>query len=175
MMALLGFFFSLRTQELFALRPMDFRAGSQASFLECCKVMGRFKLFSKFAVHVHRQRKKNGEFNHPKSYSNGWFSCFHEQGAKEIVKRLKVIEDKEQLIFDHLPDWNIKLWKRKGIPNITLKDLRRASLYWLGHQNDIDLVALKHHARHSKVDTTMLYLRRPGEEVDGGFELDLDG
>ena len=64
-----------------------------------------------------------------------------------------------------------------GYPGMTLKDLRRASLYWLGHYSSVDLVALKNHARHRNVETTSLYTRRPLEDVSdlgGDGELNLD-
>ncbi len=69
-----------------------------------------------------------------------------------------------------------KMWKKAGINKITLKDLRRASLYWLGHYSELNFVDLKNHARHSQPSTTPLYVRRPEEAFDevGGAMLDLD-
>ena len=55
-----------------------------------------------------------------------------------------------------------------------MKDLRRASLYWLGHHTQLGLIELKSHARHSKSDTTLLYLRRPNEELDEVDDLNLE-
>ncbi len=55
-----------------------------------------------------------------------------------------------------------------------MKDLRRASIYWLGHHTNIGIIELKSHARHKRVDTTALYLRRPEEQIDELDALDLD-
>jgi hypothetical protein len=73
------------------------------------------------------------------------------------------------------PERWIKLWSKSGIKDIALKDLRRASLYWLGHYTNITLVGLQSHARHADPKTTALYYRRPDEEFEGSLdELDLD-
>jgi integrase len=52
------------------------------------------------------------------------------------------------------------------VDGITLKDLRRASLYHLGHHTAFsgELTLLMKHARHKEPQTTMLYLRRPDED-----------
>jgi hypothetical protein len=186
LMALLGYFFSLRPQETFALRKQDFMAGSRASVLECSRVMAKAGLYDKLAVDIHRQRTQTGEFGPPKAYSVGTVACFNEQPARILVEILRQIEDPSALLFEFLPDWNFELWSRHGLgsdigrqpaplpSDISLKDLRRASLYWLGHYSNMELVQLKNHARHKKVDTTMLYMRRPGETVGEFQELDLD-
>lgn len=173
-LALVGYFFSLRPQELVALRPCDFRAGSAAIDLEACKVMAQHGLYSRLAVNVHRQRVGNS-FKTPKANSKGWVACFHEGAAREIVAALKN-EPPYELIFKHRLDWWFKLWAKKGhgYPGLTLKDLRRASLYWLGNHTQISFTALKNHARHADPSTTALYVRRPGEEASEFSPLDLD-
>ena len=72
MMAVIGFFFSLRTFELMALRPIDFIAGTKAQSLECCRVMVKYGHFNRLAVRVHRQRRADGTFNEPKRASFGY-------------------------------------------------------------------------------------------------------
>lgn len=174
LLALLGYFFSLRPFEQFALRPIDFRAGSEAAERECCTVMGRFGLYNRLAVNIHRQRIKSGDFTTPKAHSRGWVSCFHKEAAAEIVKLLKGREP-EEVLFPHHADWLFVKWRRKGIKQVALKDLRRASLYYLGHHTSFELTALMHHARHKKVETTRLYLRRPEDNITTDWgELDLD-
>lgn len=173
LMALLGFFFSLRPFEVFALRPIDFRAGKVVEQLECCQAMARFGQFSRLAVHIHRQRVQRGTFEPPKASSKGWVACFNEQAARQLVGILSRCK-KDQLLFESKPDAGFALWRKAGIPELTLKDLRRASLYWLGHKTGFELIPLKHHARHARVDTTMLYLRRPVEDVAAWQALDLD-
>lgn len=173
--ALFGYFSSLRPQEIFALRKGDLIAGSKAEELECCKTMASKGLYSRLAVNVHRQRIKNGKFAPPKSHSKGHVAIFDERAAKAIVFLLKDVKDPLMPLFPHLPDWHMKLWVKNGIPKSTTKDLRRASLYYLGHKTALnDLVSLMKHARHKKPETTMLYLRRPGEVTGEWQELDLD-
>jgi integrase len=186
LMALLGYFFSLRPQETFALRKVDFLAGSKASVLEACRSMKAANLYDRLAVDVQRQRKADGKFGPPKAYSRGWVGCFNEQAARLLVEILLAVKDPEALLIDFLPDWNHELWGRHGIgadpaaevpkrAELTLKDLRRSSIYWLGHYTDIGLEKLKSHARHRKADTTLLYLRRPGEKRPDELDvLDLD-
>ena len=101
---------------------------------------------------------------------------FNEKAAKLIVQILKHIENDQELIFaKHTNDTWFRKWEESGYANVTLKDLRRASLGYLGHHTKFELVPLKNHARHSKVDTTMQYLRRPAEKVeDKNDYLDLE-
>ncbi|MCX6123288.1 MAG: hypothetical protein NTV34_00840, partial [Proteobacteria bacterium] len=117
LIALIGFGFSLRPQEIAALRPIDFRAGSSALNLECCKSLGRAGLFDRLAVVVHRQRVGK-EFTKPKSSSSGTVGCIDERIARLLVKELSVI-DSEELILKYQLDWYYELWRRAGIANVT--------------------------------------------------------
>jgi integrase len=162
LMAVIGYFFSLRTYEVMALRPADFIAGSNAQTLESCRVMRRFGQFDRLVVRIHRQRTGDGEFREPKRASFGHVACFNRAAAEWLVGRLNE-RARCELLFPYLPDVNIKKWKRYGIPGVTMKDLRRASLYFLGHHAGVELIALKGHARHRFATTTELYLRRPAE------------
>lgn len=173
-MALAGYFFSLRPQETFALEPNDFKAGTSASELECCKVMNRFNQFGRLAVNITKQRDQKGKPQKPKAGSIGWVACFNEVAARLLVAKIREFRDSGKPFFEYQNDWLYERWKRHGIPNISLKDLRRASLYHLGHHVGLDFAALKSHARHSKPETTMLYLRRPIEELEIDSDLDLD-
>ncbi len=173
LLAILGYFFSLRPQESLALRVCDFLAGTEATFLQCCQTMNRYKLFDRLAVRIERQKTQDGTMEEPKAYSKGWVACFSEAAAQLLVELTKDL-DPEALLFDHQNDWNLKLWRRNGIPGITLKDLRRASSLYLGHEGGFEFVALNKHCRHKKPETTMLYLRRPEEKVlRPGKKLDL--
>ena len=177
-LALVGYFCSLRTQETLALTRNDFRAGSIASELECCKVMRGRRLFDKLAVNIVKQKSKSLKINDakPKSGSKGWVSCFSDVAAKMIIaniKELEVTAAGDPLVRFSV-DYNIKRWRSSGIKGITLKDLRRASIYWLGHHTEMGLIELKSHARHNKTDTTALYLRRPNESIESTDELDLE-
>ena len=175
-MALAGYFFSLRPQETFALRPRDFIAGSKAQAMDCGDAMKRMKLYDRLAVNIHRQRVQDGSFAEPKVHSSGHVSCFDEKAAGLLVDLLKGL-DKDTPLIHQLPDWSGKRWLRLGYPDLKLKDLRRASIYWLGHKTEFsgNPILLQKHARHSDLDTTGLYLRRPGESETEWEELDLNG
>lgn len=165
MLAIIGYFFSLRTFEVMALRPTDFFAGSSAADLECCRVLHRFGLFDRMAVRVHRQRTGDGSFNEPKRASFGHVACFSRAAAEMLIPMLNA-RPRLDLLFPSLPDVNISHWRRYGISGVTLKDLRRSSLYHLGHHVGVELIALKGHARHRFATTMELYLRRPMELVE---------
>lgn len=173
-LALAGYFFSLRSQEVFALRPMDFVAGKEAEGLDCGIAMKEAGLFSRLAVEIIRQQtpeRQDGEvvFGDPKAYSMGWVSCFDKEAAKMLVELLngvsrvdaKVLSDDNRAIY--------RLWqaatKDTKLQAIDLKDLRRASLYYLGHHSDLTPIQLMKHARHRELETTQLYLRRPEEKL----------
>lgn len=173
LVALLGYFFSLRPQEVFALRPSDFRAGSAVEQLECAAKMREFGLYSRFAVRVARQRDERGD-RPPKARSGGWVACFDAEAARRIVDLMRGHPPDERL-FDKSNSWMYVAWHKAGMP-CTIKDLRRASLYWLGHHTpfqDAETPLMKH-ARHRNAVTTRLYLRRPAEELDEFGSLDLD-
>lgn len=172
LLALIGYFFSLRPQELVSLRPCDFRAGSIAAELDACKAAAKHHLFGRFAVNITRQRVGQ-EFKTPKANSKGWVACFHEVAAREIVASLQRRKP-DELLFSHRLDWWFRLWARDGYPGLALKDLRRASLYWLGHFTELPFTALKNHARHADPSTTALYTRRPGQDAPAFDALDLD-
>jgi hypothetical protein len=172
LIALIGFGFSLRPQEIVALRPIDFRAGSPASALECCKSLGRAGLFDRLAVVVHRQRVGN-EFNKPKSSSNGAVGCIDERIARLLVREIVGLKS-DDLLFKYKLDWYYELWRRQGIHGFTIKDLRRASILWLGHHTRLEFVCLKSHARHKDPATTALYVRRPEDKLAEWRGLDLE-
>lgn len=170
--ALIGYGFSLRPQEIFALRPIDFIAGQNSSRYECARTFSKFGLFNRLLVNITRQRNNN-EFRTPKSDSRGLVACFDEQIARVLVKELADKMPHEQL-FKFKPDWYYELWRRNGIDGITIKDLRRSSILYLGHHTELDLIGLKSHARHKDPATTALYLRRPLEETPPWQGLDVD-
>jgi hypothetical protein len=176
LIALCGYFFSLRTFEVFGLLRKDFRAGSKASELEAAKVFEKAKLFNKLAVNIDKQRGRDGNLTKPKTkYSEQVVCCFDEHAAKHLVGLIKDLKLDDFIIPQWLPEYNIKLWKTLGIPGITIKDLRRASLYWLGHNTELTPVQLKNHARHSDINTTLLYCRRPKDKPDSDdLALNLD-
>jgi hypothetical protein len=177
LMALAGYFFSLRPFELFALRPRDFVAGTRAQQFDDAEAMRRLRLFDKLVVHVHRERDQANNFHPPKAHSAGHVACFDARAAKALVPLLNAA-DPEALVLPRRVDWCIKYWSRHALPvlGLTLKDLRRASLYHLGNRTEFAGAGLllQRHARHKSFDTTQLYLRRPGEDQAEWSPLDLE-
>ena len=182
LIALLGYFFSLRPQEIFSARPIDFMAGTKALELECSKVMGKASLYNRLVFNVTRQRTVKG-ISTPKSYSKGWVCCFNEVAARLTVQLLKerkpeadLFEIGEGLAAATANKKLYDLWKVEGLSGVTVKSLRRASIYHLGHHTGLatEPINIQKHARHKRLETTMLYLRRPGEAAAEGLELDLD-
>jgi hypothetical protein len=175
LLLLLGYFFSLRPQETFALQVNDFVAGKLAQAQEPCRVMRAVGLYDRLLVKVYRQKSRGLHYMpDPKANSKGLVACFSEDAAKEIVKELNQRE-RDQPLFPYGADWYFKGWRRFGYPELTLKDCRRASLYWLGHYTKLDVVALRNHARHKSIETTALYTRRPLDLSVCSGTLDLDG
>lgn len=159
-MALVGYFFSLRPQEVIAVTMDNFVAGDEATRLECCKVMGRAGLFSRLAVYIKEQRAIDGMVE-PKTKDKGYVACFNERAAALIVDLLNSGFEGIKL----KPSPAAKYWRDNGMKGVTLKDLRRASLYWLGHNTSLGEIPLMNHARHADFNTTRLYLRRPDERA----------
>ena len=172
LMCVLGYFFSLRPQEVFALRKKSFVAGKLAK--ECGKVMAEHGLFPALAVKVTHQITRSGREKLPKAGSGGWVACFDKRAAEYLVGVVNALPEKESRLFpEFLPDRHFDVWKRHGMQNVTMKDLRRASLYHLGHYTSLGIQELANHARHANIETTRLYIRRPDEEVEVPEELDL--
>lgn len=173
-MALAGFFLSLRTGETFGARKTDFVAGAVARKMEAAKVLAKAGMPCNLVMNVQTGRRANGEtYGSTDLKRGGIVGCFNQEAAQMLVKLINAAQD--NLIIQDKPEKWIKLWSKQGIANITLKDLRRASLYWLGHYTDITLVGLQSHARHTDPKTTALYYRRPEEEFEGSLDvLDLD-
>ena len=149
--------------------------------LECSRAMQRVGLFNKLAVHVRRQRSTHGAIRPLKTKaSEAWVSCFNEAAARQLVDLAKKFEQERQeegttTWFPQSYSWYVRKWGSEGISGMTIKDLRRASLYWLGHHTEMYPMELMKHARHSQIKTTLLYLRRPEERVEPGDDpLDLD-
>jgi integrase len=171
-MALLGYFFSLRPQETFYLERKHFFAGSKASQFECCRTLAEFGLFDKLAVDIEFQKTPHKAKADCKKGSNGIVACFNQDAAKLLIELLKPLGSSDALLPKTVGYYTRK-WKVQGIKGITLKDLRRASIYWLGHDGKLSYAALRNHARHTDPTTTALYLRRP-EETAKGYDSDLD-
>lgn len=170
LLALCGYFGSLRPQEAFALKLNAFIVGSKARALEPCSVMGGIGLFDGLAIDVDKQRRATKqEKSAPKKDSKGLVAFFDRTGAELLMPCLKSAKEAHQMaLFRFNNQYYYDLWKKEGLPGTTLKDLRRASVYWLGHHSTIKIQQLKEHARHKDIQTTSLYFRRAYQkpEVD---------
>ena len=174
LMLLLGYFFSLRPQETFALQVNDFVAGTLAQSQEACRVMAAVGLYDRLLVKVYRQKSRGlDHMPDPKANSKGLVACFSEEAARVIVSELNQ-RQRDEPLFPFGADWYFKSWRRGGLPDLTLKDCRRASLYWLGHYTKLDVVGLRNHARHKSIETTALYRRRPLDLTVSAESLNLD-
>ena len=166
-LGLVGYFMSLRPQESFASRQCDFRAGSQIQDLECTKAMLSAELFGGLAIYVAKQKQNAGTTtDKAKKDSKGWVSCFNRDAAIMIVSIAKSFESETVIA-----KWNNRklyaMWAEKGVKGLTLKDLRRASIYYLGHHTNVQPLQLMKHARHKDLKTTMLYCRQPDKGLFG--------
>lgn len=174
MLGLIGYFFSLRPHELVALRRCDFAAGPKAMVTEAAQVMAKVGLYNRLVVNVHRQLDGAGKVETlPKAESAGLVACFNKEAAELIVNELRPLKP-DELVFDDIrPDSTFKRWRKLGSHWGETKDLRRTSLYWLGHYGGMEFSQLKSHARHETSEATMKYLRRPGEVLEIDDDLNL--
>lgn len=162
MIMLMGYFFSLRPQEIFAVKQSKFLAGSKAVTLECCRSMSYVKLYGWLAYYVSEQREKSGTIEIPTARSKGWSACFNEEAAQLIVGLIGKNNPDDLYFGKYQNDHWFRKWRElPSTRDMTIKDLRRAGLYWLDHSTELTLAALKNHAGHSKIETTMKNVRRP--------------
>lgn len=166
---LLGYFFSLRSQEIFGVKVGDFRTGPIARSLECSKTMAELDMFDGLALHVERQKNKLKTLSKPKNNSKGWVCCFHRDGARQLVALLEN-RGPDEFVIKKPPNSFYKDWPW----DFAVKDLRRASLYWLGHNTAITVVQMMKHARQKSYEALSLYLRRPEEASTNWTGLKVD-
>lgn len=152
LLGLLAFFFSLRPQEVVALTKEDFALGLKVLSFEASRSMILAGLDGGLAVNITKQFYKGIGICSPKAMSTGIVACFDGKARVQLQKALDVIP--EGRMFPLTIDHYYHLWSRYGIPGITLKDLRRASIYWLAHYSALPLPALRNHARHRSIETT---------------------
>lgn len=175
LMMLCGYFLSLRPQEVFALKPTDFTVGTGALAFECSMAAARHGLYGRLLVNVRRQLSagKGKRTKKPKAHSAGLVACFDKEAAGLLVALLRARPADEPL-FSFGARHLYRGWERGGLVGVTMKDLRRASIYWLGHNTGLEIGNLMKHARHKYLSTTQLYMRRPGETVVAAGETNWD-
>lgn len=160
---LFGYFFSLRPQEIFGADVGDLRVGKLVAQLEAAKAMHGLKLYNFMAVHITKQRDKKKKLGIPKNDSKGWVACFDEAGAELVVETLEA-RSPDESVCTAMPNQLYKAWREKY--GFKIKDLRRASLYWLGHNTEMTLTQMMKHARQRSEEALQLYLRRPEESLE---------
>jgi len=142
---------------------------------QCSKNMVKTVGFGRFVVQITQQRQQSGKISTPKTKgSRAWVACFNKDAAALIIALTKNRDPQELLFNKYMSIWYGKLWAKYGIKDVTLKDLRRASILWLGQSAGMEPLHLMKHARHSSIETTMLYCRQPEEKAEDWVALDLD-
>lgn len=172
-LCILQYFFSLRPQETFDLHRGDFVVGKAARKEDASKAMVRAGRYADLLVFVERQRSPRAKDKVPKEHSYGFVACFSKLAATWMVALLNdpafaggPDADPDTPLFRGDVRELYRQWAtaRKGttLEGLSLKDLRRASIHWLGHgpmsATELDLC---NHARHKDINTTRLYMRNP--------------
>lgn len=171
---LLGFFASLRPGETFALSKEDFLTGDKAKAM--AKTYSRFHavgLGSGLSVSITKALDDKGIIGNPKTHhSYGYVNVWNVEAAKMLAELVKVLPAGR--IFNGHKTWLFKSFGRalKGKLDVTPHDLRRASALYLGRTLGIEIMLLQDHMRHSDIQTTMIYTRRPLEETTVNEEQD---
>ncbi len=193
LLALLGYFGSLRPQETFALTNKDVLSSDEA--LLKCQTLTKFsqhgqdqfrlsedsrqkELGTKLGLSISKQdcRKLGEKMPLPKSGTKRYVGIWHKQAALAIstivagmednnpeIDCFRLLMDHDQKIYHH--DSFYKIWRNNGMKGVTLKDLRRASGYYLGRELMVPFAVLQDHFKHRDVRTTADYTRAPKVEV----------
>lgn len=174
---LLGYFGSLRPEELFALEAEDFLFSTAArTRAKAWAGFQRKSLGSGLSIIIDRTLiKKEPEYLTKTHFSRGVVNIFSGEAAKLIVSLLK-----RPLIGRLFPGarWQLDRQYRenlKPIIGLNAQDLRRASSNYLGKRVGIDPYTIQAHLRHAEMSTTLLYCRDPDErDVEERSEPDYD-
>jgi integrase len=172
LLALLGYFGSLRPEEIFALRKSDFFTGERARIL--AKTFKRFEAHgvgSGLSVAISRACKRDGRVDEPKTRtSRAVVNFWHAEGARQIASLVRELPD--GWIFPGVRrdtpigrNSQFAFWRKYGLrfrkesgdeQFVTLHDLRRSSCLYLGRTLDLPVTVIQEHMRHSDLKTTML-------------------
>lgn len=180
LMALMGYFASLRPSETLALSKSDFYTGEKGIKVSSTQHRFRnFQLGSYLTVYVDKQMSRSPGSIHKKpktKRSVDYVAIWHKEAAeliKEVVLRLE-----EGPFFTMHRDTYFRLWRESGakekLGNITLHDLRRASALYLGREVEVTIQLLQDHMRHTKLSVTEQYMRKPERTRMQGSEDDWD-
>jgi integrase len=165
---LVGYFASLRPEELYALDREDFLTGLEAvNKSKTYSGLKDEKLGSKLAVRINKTIISNKVEAVAKThYSYGYVTIWHPEAARLIAEILKDAEPGR--LFPFSRGWLDRAWREMVKPMLgaTAHDLRRASGLYLGRVKRIPLTLLQEHMRHAEIETTMLYTRAPTIELE---------
>jgi len=163
---LIGYFAALGPGELFALEKKDFLTGDIAQ--RETKTLTGFRergLGSRLSVVIWKTLSAKGSNKLEASTKNetrkSVVNIWHGEAAKLIGKILSERTPGRlfPLSYSHMG----KIWRQRIQPYLktTPHDLRRASALYLGREFKLNPMLLQEHMRHSEIETTMLYTRRP--------------
>jgi integrase len=184
-MMLCGYFASLRPEETGALLPDDFLTG-EATITKCTsydEFKGK-KLETKLSIFVNKALTiEDGIVDNLKTVASegvsivwnreaalllaGLLKQYQEQGALGRRRKSQSNRKGRTSILGVSRGQMDKIWfntGRKILGGITLHDLRRASLLYLGRRAKIAPLILQSHARHADFATTEIYCREPKSE-----------
>lgn len=174
---LLGYFASLRPGEIFGLDLGDFITGNKAK--QEAKTYLRFAkagLGSGLSIAVRRSRGRGGVVSQLKTDSSfGVVNVWSVEGAHCIAQLLKA-EARGLLYGDARREALDAQFLEivKPLLDVQEYDLRRASGYYLGRVLGVEPFLLQDHMRHASLSTTLLYTRRPEQEVEVATTQDWD-
>lgn len=164
---LLGYFCSLRPEELYALEKSDILTGQEA--VEKSNTYDGLKthnLGSKITVSIQKALQGNEIVERLKTHhSHGYVNVWHPQAALAIAAIVRGLPDGR--LFPFTRGYLDRAWKEIVYPilGVTAHDLRRASAVYLGRVAMIPMSLLQEHMRHADLSTTAIYMRRPKKEV----------
>lgn len=174
LIGLVGYFASLRSQEILALKPEYFLASETARQIPKCRAMGTYQwkdtnenLFGGMAINVFNQLDTRNNLKRTKGYSRGQSAVFNKDAAFMIAEILENLRQRDRWnfwLFPRNPNYYFHNWRRFSPKACSIKDLRRASIWELAHLSNIDVHGLTSHARHRDPKTTLLYYRSPNHQ-----------
>lgn len=165
---LVGYFASLRPEELYALEKSDFSTGEKAETVSKTYVgLKAAGLGSRLAVKINKSLKGGTVEPHVKSdHSYGYVTIWYPDAARVIAEMVRGLPDGR--LFPFTRGYLDKAWREIVFPVLgaTAHDLRRASGLYLGRTIRIPPTLLQEHMRHAELDTTLLYTREPAIEEE---------
>ena len=169
MFVLLGFFASLRPEEIYGLTREDFITGERAKKDTVTHArLVKLGLGSGLSVSVSKTRTRAALRDLPKThYSYGTVNVWSLEAAKTLAGMLRGLDfgplfgDVDRVRLDK--EYRAVV---KAVSGLSAQDLRRASGLYLGREVGLDPFLLQDHFRHSSMATTLLYTRRPTDEKE---------